>query len=462
MNSQETNIKEINSEMINIEELKNENLEIVWKFVINSKYVESKYDEELVSVTKKISMPGFRNGKVPMHLVKSRYSETIYEDVSRKLLEQVIADFIKGKEQIIKFASAPNLEDLHNINGKDIEFLLKVEYLPEITMPDFKVIKIEKSIVEVKEKDIEDELKEIIAKNKNYVTKQGKAVNGDAVNIMFNGKINGEEFPGGHSEKFFLELGSKSMIPGFEEQIIGHEAEEEFTIKVSFPDDYHAKHLASKEAEFDIKIHEVSEVSSSEINDEFVQKTFKLKNLAELKENIKKSIENNYEEQIDLIVKMKLFDELENLLAFEVPKILFQNEYHSVKHQTENDKEFRETLKSKSEEDLEKYYKKIANRRVKIALLIAEYAKINNIEISNEELRLAITKRAMSMPGYEKMVIDFYSKNPKAVQEITGSILEEKVVKTIIEKEVSLDIKTISKDKLDKLIDQENNKEIII
>jgi len=220
--------------------------------------------------------------------------------------------------------------------------------------------------------------------------------------------------------------------------------------------------LASKEAEFDIKIHEVSEVSSSEINDEFVQKTFKLKNLAELKENIKKSIENNYEEQIDLIVKMKLFDELENLLAFEVPKILFQNEYHSVKHQTENDKEFRETLKSKSEEDLEKYYKKIANRRVKIALLIAEYAKINNIEISNEELRLAITKRAMSMPGYEKMVIDFYSKNPKAVQEITGSILEEKVVKTIIEKEVSLDIKTISKDKLDKLIDQENNKEIII
>lgn len=444
---------------MNIEEIKNENLKIHWKITIDPKDVESKYNEELTSISKKISMPGFRPGKVPLHLVKTRYSDNIYADVSSKIIEQNIEKIIKNKD--LDLASQPEISDLKNVLGSPIEFILKVEHLPNVAMPDFKKIKLEKALIEISDKDIEDEIKEIAESYKDYKEKKGKAANNDKVRIDFTGKIDGEEFKGGHSENFSIILGSKSMIPGFEDQILEHKAGDEFTIKVKFPENYHAKELSSKEAEFDIKLHEVLKGSLPEIDEKFAKETLKLESLEALKNNVKKDIEVNYKEQVDLMMKMNIFDQLESLLTFDVPDSLITKEYDLIKYQTERDKEIAKEFEGKSQEEIEKYYKKIASRRVRIGLLISQYAKLKHINITQDEVKNEIIKRLKSMPGYEKVLLDFYTTNPSGIKELNGSLLESKVVNIIIEKEVALTEKNMSKEQLDKLIDKENNKKVL-
>jgi trigger factor len=444
---------------MNIEEIKNENLEIHLKVKIESKNAVSKYTDELASVAKKIKMPGFRPGKVPLNLIETKYGKAIYSDISSKLIEETIEKVLKEKN--INPSSQPHIDDIKNILGQDIEFVIKIEHLPTITLPDFKKIKLEKQILEVNDKDIENELKEIFDSHPSYKEKKGKASDGDKVMIDFVGRIDDKEFKGGSAKDIPLILGSKSMIPGFEEQILDHKAGDEFTIKVQFPSTYHSKECAGKDAEFDIKLNEVLKPQKSEVNDESTKAHFGFDNLELMKNDIKDKLINNYKEQVDVMTKMRLFDEFEELLDFEIPKTLFQNEYNSIKVQTENDKDFQEDLKDKSEKDIEKYYTKIANRRVKIALLISEYAKLKNITVSQDELRNEILKRIQSMPGYEKAMMDFYSKHPRASQELIGALLEDKVVRMIIEQEITLVEKTLSKDKLDKMIDKENSKKLI-
>ena len=445
---------------MNIEEIKNEDLEIHWKVKIDSKDVESKYKEELQSIGAKVKMPGFRSGKVPLNIIESKYGSSLYSEVSGKIIGDKIEKFLSEKN--IKPSSEPDVTDIKNELGKDIEFLLKVEYLPEISIPDFKKIKIEQLLLEIKDEDIDSELKELAEENPAYKEKKGKAANGDRVKIDFTGRIDGKEFPGGASKDFLIVLGSNSMIPGFENQIVEHKAGEDFTIKVTFPENYHAKAYAGKDAEFDIKIHEVSKPSKPEINDSFASDILGFENLDALKEDLKTKLVDNYKEQTEIISKMKLFDELETLLDFKVPSRLLKTEYSSVKYQTEKDTEFKDSLSQKSQEEIDAYYTKIAARRVRIALLISEYAKLHNISVSSAELQNEVFRRASLMPGYEKILLDFYSKNPNAVREVSGTILENKVVSNIIANEVTLVEKPISKDKLDKLIDKENNKKLSI
>jgi len=251
------------------------------------------------------------------------------------------------------------------------------------------------------------------------------------------------------------------MIPGFEDQILEHKAGDEFTIKVKFPENYHAKELSSKEAEFDIKLHEVLKGSLPEIDENFAKETLKLESLEALKNNVKKDIEVNYKEQVDLMMKMNIFDQLESLLTFDVPDSLITKEYDLIKYQTERDKEIAKEFEGKSQEEIEKYYKKIASRRVRIGLLISQYAKLKHINITQDEVKNEIIKRLKSMPGYEKVLLDFYTTNPSGIKELNGSLLESKVVNIMIEKEVALTEKNMSKEQLDKLIDKENNKKVL-
>jgi trigger factor len=220
---------------MHIEEIKNEDLEIHLKVQINSKDVEAKYSSEISSIVKKVKLNGFRAGKTPPSVVESMYGKSIYEEISHKLIEENVEKILKDRD--ITPSIQPKLEDLKNTKGENIEFTLKIEYLPKITIPDLKSIKLEKPSAKISEADLEKELNLLADNNPLYTTKDDKAEKGDQVRIDFTGRINGEEFKGGKSQDFLLVLGTNSMIPGFEDQILQHKAGEEFTINVKFPDE---------------------------------------------------------------------------------------------------------------------------------------------------------------------------------------------------------------------------------
>ena len=445
---------------MNIEEIKKENVEVHFKITIDSNTLENEYNKELESIAKNAKIPGFRHGKVPTNIIASKYGKSIYNEVSSKAVNKSIENLFEEKK--ITPAMQPKIDSLKKEMGHDLEFVLKVELIPEIIMPDFKQLNIEKHSLDISSQDVEAELAELAENHPNYKASKGKAADGDKVIINFVGKIDGTEFENGSAKDFTLILGKKSMIPGFEEQIVGHKVSDSFTIKVTFPKEYHSAKCAGKDAEFEITINELFKPAKQEINDDFAKNVFKLKDLNELKDKVKNNLSENYLKQIETIEKMKLFDMLENELGFDIPPTLLKNEIDSIKFQTEKDDGFKEATEKKSEQEISDYYTKIAKRRVRIALLISDYAKKNNISVSSDEVNKQLLEKAKSMPGYEKAIIDFYNKNPQATQEIVGTILEDKVVKQIINTELNSKEKLITISQLNTLIDKENNKKLSI
>jgi trigger factor len=450
-----------------IEELKNDKTEYSAKVIFANKDINSLIEKELTTIAKTAKMDGFRVGKVPTTVLKKRYAASIRADVIGKKINEAADNIIKKNN--LNIALDPVIDNLVNEEGKDLEFTLKCELLPEIKLPDFKKISIEKAKLEVSEKDVKEQLERLASFSKTYAEEsKTKAKDGDQVTIDAVGYVDGKAFEGGKLTAHKLVLGSKAFIPGFEDQLIGSKAGDDVTVKVDFPKEYHAKDLAGKPSEFKVQVKAVHKASSVKIDDEFAKK-FHAKSVDELKEQIKKNIASGYESAIHTMMKMHLFNKLEDILKFDVPESLLKHELDALERQTagadhEHDHDCNDdcdhdhgakSKKKKSSKSENDELKKIASRRVKIGLMLAEYVKQNKIQIQEDDVRQAIFAQARNYPGQEREVIEFYQKNRDALDSLKGPIIEEKAVKAIFDKEITLTEKTYPKDKLEALLDKE-------
>ena len=438
-----------------ITEAKKEGLKREYKVVVPAADFEAKIDAKIQQIAKTAKMPGFRAGKAPFAILKKKYHDSVIGEVIEDAIREGTAEVISQNK--LRPATQPDVKITSFSDGKDLEFDVSLENLPEIKLGDFSKINLDKYMAEVPEEEVEKALKYISEANRETVVAEGKkAAKGDVVMIDFVGSIDGEEFKGGKGSNYPLELGSGSFIPGFEDQLIGAEAGSHVDVKVKFPENYHAKDLAGKDAVFAVDVKEVREKKTVELNDEFA-KSVGAESLEKLKEDIRNRIKSDYENASRMKIKRQLLDVLDNEYDFESPASLVDAEYKAIVDQYEQAKKYNQldaSEKNKPEAELLEEYKNIALRRVKLGLLLSEVGQDAKISIKPEDINEAIMKEAKKYPGQEKMVLDYYLKNKAAVDGLKAPIFEEKIVDYIIGKANVAD-KIVSVEELYKFDEEE-------
>ena len=438
---------------MNIKELNSDKLNYQAQIIVPHSKLEEEVKAQLAEISKTAKIDGFRPGKVPSSVLEKKYGESVRSDVIRTQVEEAIKKIITDNK--LDVVTNPEIKDIKNESGKDLEFKLDFELMPEIKMPDLKKIEIEKPVLTVADKDVEERLKKIAEYSKTYEKEsKGAAKKEDQVTIDSVGYVDGEAFEGGKLDAHKLVLGSGTFIPGFEDQLIGKKAGEEIDVKVEFPKEYHAKHLAGKPAEFKTKILAVHTASTPKIDDDFAKK-FKCDDLADMKNKLKEDIARSYDESIHVAMKMSLFNELEKVIKFEPPKSLINKEIAALEHQ-KGHLMTDEAMKSMSDKKQKEFLEKMAFRRVAIGLILAEYVKEHKITVVEDDIKQAIFQQARNYPGQEQQIIEFYQKDKNAIENLKGPIMEEKAVKQIFEKEIKTTEKKYSKDKMEKKLQELN------
>lgn len=417
-------------------ELKSEGLKKEYSVVISAADFEKQVDAKINQVAKTTKLPGFRPGKAPKEMLKQKYRASVLGEVLDEAVREATEEVIKSNK--LNPVMMPNIKITKFEDGKDVEFEVSVELMPEIKVGDLSSIKLEKLMAEVPAEEVDKALKYIAQSRRETakVEEDRAAVKGDTLVIDFVGSVDGVEFQGGKGENYPLELGSNSFIPGFEDQLVGKKAGEKVDVKVTFPEDYHAKDLAGKASVFAVDIKELRTAKEVEINDEFA-KSLGEESLDKLKTAIAERIKGDYEAASKMKLKRQLLDNLDSEYKFEVPAGLVDAEYKSIVDQYEQAKKYNqldESEKDKSEEELLAEYKDIAVRRVKLGLLLSEIGKDAKVTITPDDINKAIMNEAKKYPGQEKAVFDYYLKNKQAIDALKAPVFEEKIVDYVIGK----------------------------
>lgn len=417
-----------------IKETKSEKLTREYTVTVSAKDFAEMVEKKLHQIAQTVSMAGFRAGKVPFAMVEKKYKANATSEALDDMLRDGVNEVLKEKDLRPVFTPDVQIEKFEE--GKDIEFSVKMDIIPEIKLQDFSKIKIEKIIADVPEEEVIKALNYMAESRRDSVKveENRETKKGDIAVIDFVGSIDGVEFQGGKGEAYPLELGSNSFIPGYEDQLIGKKVGDVVDVKATFPKEYHAKDLAGKEALFVTTIKEIREVKKAEINDEFA-KSMGAESLDKLKEDVKTHIAKDYENASKMKMKRALLDALDKAYKFDVPEKLVDMEYDSIVKQYEAAKknnQLDEDEKKKKESDLLKEYKEIAVRRVKLGLLLAEVGKDAKIEVTQEDINQAIMNEAQKYPMQAKAVFDFYIKNKKAVENLRTQVYEEKVMDHVL------------------------------
>lgn len=437
-----------------IEELKTEGLSRTYNVTIPKEDLESKLDEKIKEMQPQVSLKGFRPGKVPTSHIRKMFGQSIMKDVVEDVLNESSQQAINDNK--IRPAGQPKIDLRANgeevTQGKaDLEYQLTVETIPEFEPVDPETLKFTRLTCEPGDEEIQERLDQLAGSQKNYKkkAKTAKAKKDDAVLINFTGRVDGEAFEGGAMDEHQLVLGSGTFIPGFEDQLIGVKAGDKLDVTVTFPEDYQAEDLAGKEAVFETEVLEVQGEKPAEVDDALAEK-FGMESLDKLKEVIKEQVDAEYENQMRMKLKRVILDELDKAHDFDLPPGMVEAEFSNIWQQVEAEKkagQLDEEDAKKSDEDLQADYKKIAERRVRLGLVLAEMGQKADIQITNEELQQAMIAEARQYPGQEQQVIEFYQKNPQAIAQLRAPIYEEKVVDLIVEKATVKD-KAVDKDTL--------------
>ena len=418
-----------------VKETKSEGLSREFTISLPASEIEEKISHRLKEISQTAQLPGFRPGKVPVSLLRKRYGPSVMGEI----LEKAVGDTSQQAlaEKNIRPAMQPEIEITSFEDGKDLEYTFKVECLPEIKPVDFSKISVERLVPSSDEKELQNALQNIADSNKISapLKKKRKSKSGDVVMIDFVGSVEGEEFPGGKADGYELELGSNGFIPGFEDQLIVKDAEEKVDVTINFPEEYGAAELAGKEAVFKVTVNEIKETTAAEIDDELAKK-LGLENLEKLKETIIEEQGRELKNMSRTRTKRMLLDALTDYCDFEVPKKLTESEFDSIWAQYEEQKKSVEANgedEDLSEDEQRAEFQEIAVRRVSLGLLLSEIGRLNNIQVSQDDVTRAIMQQAQQHQGQEQAVMEFYKKNPEAMQQITAPLYEEKVVDFIIE-----------------------------
>jgi trigger factor len=437
-----------------------------FKVVLAAADLAERVEGQLTEVKAKARIPGFRPGKVPVSHLKRLYGRSIMAEVVQDAINEAHRKIIEDNQLRLAMDSKIDFpEDGQEIEKifeaqADLAFTVALEVLPKIEVGGFEEIEIERLIAGVSGADIDQVLARLAERNRIYTAKEGQAVaeNGDKATLDFTGKVDGEPFEGGSGENVDVVLGSGSFLPGFEAQIEGMKTGESRTIQVTFPDDYSAAKLAGKAATFDVTLKGAAAPAEVEIGDEFA-KGFGFENLAKLKDAIRANIERDHLAASRGKWKRDLLDALDKKYVFDVPEGLVRQEFDAVWRKVEAERKRSgrsyEDDNTTEGEAARADYLKIAERRVRLGLLLAEIGARADIKVSDEEVSQALAQRARAFPDQEKIMWDYYRKNPRALAEIRAPLFEEKVVDHIIS-QVKLVDRKVSRDELLKANDDDD------
>lgn len=423
-----------------VTETRSEGLRREYKVTLPASELEERLNGELTTLKDRVKINGFRPGKVPMAHLRKLYGRSvmaevvqnavneanrkIIEDNSLKLAMEPKIDMAGGQEEVEKALQAKG----------DLDFTVALEVLPEFELADLADVSVKKQVAEVSEEDLQTAIQNMAKQNRTFAPKDGAAEDGDRVTVDFVGKIDGEAFDGGTASDIDVDLGSKTFIPGFEEQLVGAKAGDEKVLDVTFPETYASETLAGKPAKFDVKVKAVQAAKDVVIDDELA-KTFGMEDLAKLKEAVKSAIGRDFEAQSRRKLKKELLDALDTKYSFDLPEGLVEQEFNAVWSQVEADlKNNNRTFADEdtTEEAARAEYQKIAERRVRLGLVLAQVGEKADIKVTDEEVNQALVERIRQYPGQERQVWDFYQKNPNAKAELRAPIFEEKTVDHIL------------------------------
>jgi trigger factor len=431
-----------------IEQTSAEGLTRAYKITVEAAVIEQKLNEKLVKIAGEIKIDGFRPGKVPVSHVRNLHGDAVMGEVLEETVNTTSQEALDKDD--VRPAMQPDIEITSFEKGSDLEYSMNVEIMPDIETADFSKMSVEKEVAKVADSDIDDAIKNLAEQQTRYEKSKDDghaAADGDAVLIDFTGKLDGEVFDGGAAEQFQLVIGSNSFIPGFEEQLVGIKAGDEKDLPVTFPEDYNAAHLAGKDVVFEVKVHEVQQSVDVEINDELAVQVG-LTDLAELRGKISEQIGGEFGQFTRAKMKRSLLDQLADSHEFDVPPGMVTMEFDQIWTDFTKQLESQEKTiedEDQSEEDLREEYQAMANRRVRLGLLLAHVGDTNEITVSAEELNGAIMQEAQRYPGQEQQVFQFYQQNQEAMQQLRAPLYEDKVIDfilelaTVTEKEVDQD-----------------------
>lgn len=439
-----------------VKETLSEGLKREYQVVVSAADLDQRVNAKLDEIKGRVNIAGFRPGKVPMSHLKRVYGKSVMSEVIQQTVndsnQKIVEDgkFKLAMEPKVTLAAEDEASVKELIDGKsDLAYKVEMEILPKIEFPDFKKIKVTRPVTETSDADLEQALSKIAEANQQYEEKQGKAETGDQVTIDFKGSIDGTPFEGGAAEDAPLVLGSNTFIPGFEDQLVGVSAGDQKDITVKFPDDYGAAQLAGKDAVFAIIVKKVEKPKKAEINDDFA-KNVGAENLEKLKEQVRDRISRDFKQVSRAKAKRSVLDALDEALKFDVPPSLVEQEFETVWKAVNNDLENRKATwadEDTTEDEAKSEYRRIADRRVRLGLAIAELGEKNNIQVSEDELTRALVEQARQFPGQEQQVWDYFRKNPQAMAGIRAPLFEDKVIDFILELADVTD-KTVSRDEL--------------
>ena len=446
-----------------ISETKAEGLLREYSILITAAEIDEQVSAKLTELAATVNMPGFRPGKVPMSVVKSRFGPQVQGEALKNALDEGARQAIEDNE--LRLASQPSVDIKAYDEGKDLEAALSCEIMPEISMPDLAALKIEKPMLEAGKAEVDEALNNIADANRPTieVTSKRAAKDGDVVVIDFVGRIDGEAFEGGAAEGHSLELGSASFIPGFEEGLVGAKSGETRDVTVHFPEDYQATHLAGKPAVFEVTVKELREKGEVAIDDELAAR-LGFDDLGALRDAVAGQINGQHATALRQALKKNVLDALADGEAFDIPPSLYASEYENVaramnpnapephNHDNDHDHDHDEdhvhpAADDGMDDDAKSEAKAVAERRVRLGLLLTEVGRVNNVEVTEDDTRQAVFEEARRYPGQEQQVLEYFQTNKEAMQQLAGPIFEDKTVDFILEMatvtEVQTDVETL-------------------
>ena len=416
--------------------------------------IQKRLDDRIEEIRPQMNLKGFRPGKVPASHVRKMFGKSIMGEVVEALVKETSQKTIE--EADLRMAGQPEMQMDSNMDeviagDSDLSYQMHVDIMPEFEPVDVTTLTITRPVAEITDAELDERLGTIAEANLKYNNraKTAKARKEDAVLIDFVGKLDGEPFEGGTAEGHTLVLGSNSFIPGFEDQLIGAKAGEDIEVNVTFPENYQAETLAGKAAVFSVTVHEVRAPKVPDIDEDFA-KGLGLEDLDKLKDVVRDQLKKEFDTASRSKAKRNLLDQLDDAHDFALPPKMVEQEFEQIWSQLQTEMDagrVAEEDKDKSEDELKEDYRNIANRRVRLGLVLAEIGRAAEIVINESEVQQALFNEARNFPGQEKEVIEFFQKNPNAMAQLRAPIYEDKVVDHILET-ARVEDQTVSREEL--------------
>ena len=418
------------------------------KIFIDRKTMNTHMDEKYEEIKKTVNLKGFRPGKVPKEILKRQFGQAIFSEVLDKVLKDTSSKALEDNK--IKPAGQPKLDLKTYGEDKDLEYIISVTELPKVELKSVENIKFDEYTVKIDAKETDKRIKEIAKNQNNFVdvADEIKATDGNSVTFDYKATIDGKDFKGGEGKNTQLILGKDLFIKGFDKQLIGVKKNDEKSVEAVLPDNYPQKDYANKKAKFFCKIIAIKKSVDVKIDDIFA-KNLGAKDLTDLKMLVSKQINEEFKNSLDKLAKTQILKEVENFKVDEIPSNLVEEEV-KILAQGMNDEDAKKSRKN---------FEDIAKKRIKVGLILNEFGEQNKIKVTEQEVQLEVQKQLRMMPGQEKMVMEFYQKNPSALASLRGTVYEEKII-DLIKTKAKPNKKEISKEEAEKILKEHQKQEL--